>query len=59
MPSAKLKSYADSPEGVKFAVGYCSDEGRHDVRFAMATADERMYEDKEEYYKTHPKERKS
>ena len=42
---AKLKSYADSPEGVKFAVGYCSDEGRHDVRFAMATADERMYFD--------------
>ena len=54
---AKLKSYADSPEGVKFAVGYCSDEGRHDVRFAMATADERMYEDKEEYYQRYPERR--
>ena len=54
---AKLKSYSESPEGVSFAVGYCNDEGRHDVRYAMSTADEKMYADKEEYYKRYPERR--
>ncbi|MBR5683332.1 MAG: GGDEF domain-containing protein [Ruminococcus sp.] len=54
---AKLRSYADSSDGVSFAVGFCCDEGRNDIRYAMATADERMYADKEEYYKRHPERR--
>ena len=50
----KLRKYSDSSEGVCFAIGYCSDDGRHDIRFAMKTADERMYADKEAYYKRFP-----
>jgi diguanylate cyclase (GGDEF)-like protein len=54
---ARLRSYAESPDGVSFAVGFCCDEGRNDIRYAMATADERMYADKEEYYKRYPERR--
>lgn len=53
----RLRSYADSPEGVSFAIGACSDNGRKDIRYAMANADERMYADKEEYYKRYPERR--
>ena len=54
---SRLRSYAESPDGVSFAIGCCSDEGRNDVRFAMSTADERMYADKEAYYKRYPERR--
>ena len=50
----RLHRLADSPDGVSFAIGCCSDEGRKDIRNAMSIADERMYADKEEYYKRYP-----
>ena len=53
----KLRKYSGRDESVCFAVGYCSDDGRHDIRFDMQTADERMYADKEAYYKRFPDSR--
>ena len=53
----RIRSYAENPDGVSFAVGYCCDEGRNDVRNTMSIADERMYADKEAYYKRFPERR--
>ena len=50
----KLRKYSGGNEGVCFAVGYCCDDGRHDIRVDMQIADERMYADKEAYYKRFP-----
>lgn len=50
----KLHKYSDGNEGVCLAIGYCSDDGRHDIRYDMQIADERMYADKEAYYKRFP-----
>ena len=51
---AMLRSLADSASDVSFAVGtaYCT--GSFDIRLAMQEADERMYKDKQEYYRLHP-----
>ncbi|WP_295076473.1 GGDEF domain-containing protein [Ruminococcus sp.] len=54
---ARLRNYADNAEGVSFAVGYCCDEGRNDIRNTMSLADERMYADKEAYYQRFPERR--
>ena len=43
--------------GVSFAVGYCSDS-IYNIKKAMQTADERMYEDKEKFYKLRPEMRR-
>lgn len=53
---AHLRTYSDinANNGVCFAVGYCNDNGRNDIRYDMMTADERMYADKEQYYQKHP-----
>lgn len=53
----KLRKYSDGNEDVCMAIGYCADEGRHDIRFDMRTADERMYAEKEAYYKRFPDRR--
>ena len=50
----ELRSYAESPDGVSFAVGCCNDEGRKDIRNTMSLADERMYMDKKAYYEKYP-----
>ena len=42
---------------VRFAFGYYYVKDDEDVRSAMRRADERMYLDKEEYYKNHPNEK--
>ena len=42
---------------VRFAFGYYYVKDDEDVRSAMRRADERMYLDKEEYYKNHPTEK--
>lgn len=51
-----LRQYSDVTKnnGVCFAIGCCKDDGKNDIRADMAAADERMYADKEEYYKRHP-----
>ena len=40
--------------GVSFAVGYAFDNDGKDIRRTMRLADERMYEDKALYYRSHP-----
>ena len=37
-----------------FALGSCFDSEELNIRRALRTADEKMYEDKEEYYSEHP-----
>ncbi len=51
---AQLRALTENTEDVRFAVGsvYCT--GEYNIRQAMQTADERMYADKEEYYRCHP-----
>ena len=52
--ASQLRGLADNTSDVSFAVGteYC--KGEYNILHAMQTADERMYKDKEEYYKQHP-----
>lgn len=49
----QLRGAAAAAEGVSFAVGCCSKPAR-EIRGALRTADERMYEDKLTYYQLHP-----
>lgn len=53
----RLKEYSDGKDGICFAIGYCSDDGRQDIKYDMMTADERMYADKEAYYRRFPDRR--
>lgn len=53
-----LKSSANDPENVCFAVGGYYVESGCDIRDAMRLADEDMYRNKEQYYREHP-ERKN
>ena len=51
---AKLKEVMNRYEKVSFAVGshYC--DSARDVRVALREADQKMYQDKEQFYLTHP-----
>ena len=53
----KLRKASEAPENISFALGlyYSSGEGAADIHRAMRIADERMYEDKERYYRRFPK----
>ena len=51
---AKLREKSENSELVKVAVGTCFADTNLDIRKAMHIADERMYKDKDEYYKRHP-----
>ena len=50
----RLRSLADASSDVSLAVGTEHCRGTYDIRKAMHLADERMYKDKAEYYRTHP-----
>ena len=50
----QLYSLANSTPDVSFAVGTVHLTGKYDIHSAMKTADERMYKDKQEYYRLHP-----
>ena len=50
----QLRTLTDSTPDVSFAIGYVYVTGEYDIRNAMKTADERMYKDKQEYYRLHP-----
>ena len=52
---AQLKVMAGNTSDVSFAVGSVFCKGEYDIEAAIQTADERMYQDKKEYYRTHPK----
>ncbi|MCR5459560.1 MAG: sensor domain-containing diguanylate cyclase [Acetatifactor sp.] len=49
-----LRIRAEKSEQVRFAIGSCYAEAKDDVRNVMRIADERMYEDKEKFYKQCP-----
>lgn len=49
-----LKTTSENSDLVKLAVGTCFGDEKLDIRQAMHLADERMYKDKDEYYKKHP-----
>ena len=58
--TAQLRALADASDDVSFAVGTVWLSGDYDINRAMQTADARMYEDKEEFYRSHPeKDRRS
>lgn len=52
--TSQLRGLADNTSDVSFAVGSVFCEGEYDICRAMQTADERMYKDKEEFYRLHP-----
>ena len=54
----KLRELASDPEWLCFAIGYYHDETEGNLRLAMRYADERMYKDKNEFYKAHPEKRR-
>ena len=51
---AQLKAMAENTADVSFAVGSVYCVGEYDINAAIQEADERMYQDKKEYYRTHP-----
>ena len=54
----KLRRDSEDPKNISFALGYYFDGGEGDIRKAMRTADERMYEDKERYYALYPERKR-
>ena len=50
----KLRDYCEQEGSVKFAIGVCYDDKDINIRSDMHIADERMYEDKKEYYRKYP-----
>jgi diguanylate cyclase (GGDEF)-like protein len=53
-----LREKASDPDWLYFAVGYYHDEDSGNLRLAMRYADERMYIDKNEFYKKYPDKRR-
>ena len=49
-----LRDVCEKSDTVKVAVGSYFGNNKVDIREAMHIADERMYKDKEEYYKKYP-----
>ncbi|MBR1555410.1 MAG: diguanylate cyclase [Oscillospiraceae bacterium] len=56
--AVRMEHYPENPEHVSFAVGYCCDSDCSCIRNTMHVADERMYQNKELYYKKHPEKRR-
>ena len=55
---SRLEARTSEPGGVSFAVGsYFDGEGK-DLRWAMHMADERMYENKAQFYRDHPERKR-
>ena len=51
---AQLRKEAEDPKNISFALGLYYERSGGDIRDAMRLSDERMYEDKECYYKKYP-----
>ena len=54
----KVKKLQRHYNNVSFAIGYCYQNDSTDITGALKTADQKMYEDKEQYYKEHPEARR-
>ncbi len=52
----QLRSLMESTPDVSFAIGTAYVAGEYDIRKGMQAADERMYKDKEAYYRLHPEQ---
>lgn len=51
----KLRKESCNEDTVRFAIGYCYDEGpKYNIKKALHFADGQMYKDKAEYYKNNP-----
>ena len=50
----KAKLLSKHYDNLSFALGYCYQNDSSDITGALKLADERMYEDKDNYYKQHP-----
>ena len=50
----RVKKLSRNYNNVSFALGYSYQNDSADITDALKTADEKMYEDKEQYYKEHP-----
>lgn len=50
----KAKQLARHYDNLSFSLGYCYQNDSSNITDALKTADERMYEDKEKFYKQHP-----
>ena len=50
----KLREIAGKYENLSFAIGSCAESDSRNVREALKIADQRMYDDKREYYVKHP-----
>jgi len=50
----EIRERSEKYKGVSFSLGGCVVENSRDVRTALRLADERMYQDKKEYYDSHP-----
>ena len=51
---SQLRKLTETTNDVSFAVGSILVSGKYDINRAMQEADERMYHDKQEYYRNHP-----
>ena len=51
---AQLRGLCENTSDVSFAIGTVMCKGDYDICHAMQQADERMYQDKEAYYRNHP-----
>ena len=49
-----IRRVSQKYEHVCFAIGQCYDDNRSNVRQALRIADQRMYEDKRQFYENHP-----
>ena len=51
---SEIRKFSENTQDVSLAFGtaYCTEN--HNIRQAIQTADERMYQDKEAYYRSHP-----
>ena len=52
--TSQLRAMMEATDDVSFAIGTVWLKGEYDISSAIQTADARMYEDKNEYYRQHP-----
>ena len=55
---SRVKTLAKQYKDVSFALGYSFQNDSSDITGALKLADQRMYEDKEKYYKEHPEQKR-
>ena len=55
---SRVKTLTKQYKDVSFALGYSFQNDSSDITSALKLADQRMYEDKEKYYKEHPEQKR-